>query len=93
MSSGWTRADTAQVTVCGMGPCPTCGQETSNKVGFIVAWTYTKAGTWSIGIAPLDDESTIPEWPMKWGQRHYSATLSVEVPEGTRVIGGQRNEE
>lgn len=44
-------------------------------------------GCWVIGVQQLDEDITIPSWPMKFDitKRGYSPTLTIDAPEGTKV--------
>ena len=77
----------AQVRLVGIGACPTCGQPVPGKMGVIVTWQYTRTGTWSIGVAPLDPDGddTPLDWPMRWGHEDYTTVLQIDVPDGTTV--------
>ena len=79
------RSDIGQVRVAGVGKCPTCDQPTQSKVGILVTWHYTLAGTWSIGVAPADEDGGIPAWPMRWSHKGYTTVLEMDVPAGTVV--------
>jgi hypothetical protein len=43
------------------------------------------AATWVIGIAPADEDQTIPPWPMRWSFSGYSAILELDLPEGFEI--------
>ena len=82
---GPDRSGMAQVRLVGIGACPTCGQPVLGKMGVIVTWQYTRTGTWSIGVAPLDPDGddTPLDWPMRWGHEDYTTVLQIDVPDGT----------
>ena len=42
---------------------------------------------WMIGIAQVDEDKPIPEWPMRWGthERGYSIQFEVDIPDGTVI--------
>lgn len=64
---------------------------TSNPVGLVVVATFTDAGTWALGVAPLDDEVPIPPWPIRFTETpsmpRRSAVLAITVPAGTTYSG------
>jgi len=46
-------------------------------------------GCWVVGVQQLDEDVSIPPWPMRFG---YSASLVIEAPEGTKVVCMNREE-
>ena len=46
------------------------------------------APVWSIGIAPLDEDIPILDWPIHYelAENGYSTALVIEVPDKTKVI-------
>ena len=71
------------ITDCGDG---LSGQENE---GLQVIATYATDGfegsVWSIGIAQLDEDIPLPDWPMKWTYQGYSVHLTITTP-GTAVV-------
>ena len=64
-----------------------CGEE-----GCYVTLQYAphdKFGTWTVGIAPLDEGIDLPEWAKHPEFRtipdEYTSVLVLEVPDGTEV--------
>lgn len=55
--------------------------------GLRVSIVYTSAGTWSAGVAPLDEDVPLPQWPvgLEVAETRYSTALSITVPEGTTL--------
>lgn len=51
--------------------------------GLVVAASYVHAGTWAIGIAPLNEDQPLPGWPMKWEAKvpGYTTVLTIEAPD------------
>lgn len=51
-----------------------------------------RAGVWSIGVEPWDENEKIPNWPMGFtiAENRYSSELIINVPDDTtfRVING-----
>jgi len=50
-------------------------------------YAVTNNACWVVGIAPLDEDIPLPEWPMsfKLGGRGYSTELTMEVPDSVIV--------
>lgn len=54
---------------------------------------YTLGGTWAVGISQTDEDHPLPEWPVSITQQApmdpeapgYSALLTIDAPEGTRL--------
>lgn len=44
-----------------------------------------RAPVWSIGIAPVDEDVPIPDWPITMGASGYSAILTIECPDDIQV--------
>ncbi len=44
---------------------------------------------WTVGIAPVEEDVPIPEWPVKvrLAENGYSTELEIEVPDDTFVTG------
>jgi len=67
--------------------------------GLIVTAQYAPEalpGVWTIGVAPLDEDVPIPDWPMRFGlaERGYSSMLTIEVPEAVEVLAhGAKDED
>lgn len=62
--------------------------EAPDGSALLVHAAFTRNGTWSLGVAPVDDDTPIPPWPINVGQSPecvYSARLAVTVPYGTRL--------
>lgn len=55
--------------------------------GLRVSIVYTSAGTWSAGIAPLDEDVPLPLWPvgLEVAETGYSTAIGITVPEGTTL--------
>lgn len=51
-----------------------------------VTGVYGRGCMWSIGIAPIDDDEPLPNWPMTWSFVGYSARLRIELPDGGASI-------
>lgn len=49
--------------------------------GLIVAGMYTGRGVWAMGIAPIDDDQPMPDWPMSWAFEGYTAKLTIQAPD------------
>ena len=60
--------------------------------GLHVHCVYGVTGTacWMVGVAPIDEDIPIPDWPMKFtlGGRGYSAMLTLEAPDDAVVRNG-----
>ena len=56
---------------------------------------HNVSGTWAIGIAPAEEDETIPDWPMTWSFQRYTTVLEVELPEGFEItlVHPQRDED
>lgn len=50
-----------------------------------VTGVYGTGCMWSVGIAPMDDDEPLPDWPMRWRFTDYSAVLSLTVPDDATV--------
>jgi len=50
-----------------------------------VTGVYGQGCMWSVGIAPIEDDEPMPDWPMTWSFSGYSTVLEVEVPDGFEV--------
>ncbi len=64
--------------------------EAMGRVGLQVIASYDGAhenAVWAIGIAPLDEDIQLPDWPMEWklGVRGYSTELTITVPDDAVV--------
>lgn len=54
----------------------------------VVVHLVGQTGTWSVGIAPLDEGHPLPDWPMRWAIRSdcvHSAELQIDAPDSARV--------
>lgn len=48
----------------------------------IVRGEYVDPGVWTIGVRPLDEDTRMPEWPIKYRwYGGYTPVLIVECPE------------
>lgn len=62
--------------------------------GVTVTAFYLKSGTWTVGVAPLDEDRPIPDWPMSIGRSPgcaYSSELTITVPDGTTLTPKEDN--
>jgi hypothetical protein len=50
-----------------------------------VTGVYGKGCMWSVGIAPVEDNETLPSWPMTWEFSGYSTVLTLDVPDDASV--------
>lgn len=69
----------------------TCGNE-----GLIVFGMYapgSRAPTWVVGIAPLDEDEPLPDWPMRWLFSGYSAVLEIDAPSAVSVVSDMSADE
>lgn len=77
--------------------------ETTENVGLLVTLSYAthdqqdtphRPGVWIVGISPLDEGISIPDWPisMSTAENGYSAILSIEVPVQAKVTWGEDDE-
>jgi hypothetical protein len=59
----------------------------SHGEGLRVSIVYTSEGTWSAGVAPLDEEVPLPLWPISFemAETGYSTAISITVPDGTTL--------
>ena len=50
----------------------------------IAQYSLGDSGCWSIGVAPVDEDYPMPEWPVRLQENDngYSAELIVEAPSG-----------
>lgn len=66
------------------GPGPAIGRiEAPDGAGLLVVVQYVGEGTWSVGVAPLDEGFPIPPWKIEVGNAadcSYSAALTVWAP-------------
>lgn len=49
---------------------------------------YTGNGVWAFGVAQVDDENSLPDWPIRIVQSPdvpYSVRLEIDVPDGVAV--------
>lgn len=55
--------------------------------GLIVTGQYALGGapTWSIGLAPIDEDQPMPDWPLSWAFEGYTAKLTVHAPDHATV--------
>lgn len=46
------------------------------------------AGTWCIGISPIDEDVDIPQWETRFAlhEKGYSAELTITVPDDTVMV-------
>jgi hypothetical protein len=44
-------------------------------------------GCWSVGVQPLDEDTPIPTWPMRFvlAERGYSPALIIEAPDHVTI--------
>ena len=64
-----------------------CAKETVRTVliqhatgALAVTGVYGHSCLWSVGIAPIDDDDPLPEWPMTWRFEGYTTVLELVVP-------------
>lgn len=71
------------------GPGPAVGRiETPEGDGLLVVVQYVNPGTWSVGVAPLEEGFPIPPWKIEIGNApdcSYSAALTVWAPESATL--------
>lgn len=72
-----------------------CAQE--RPIGFRVAssegqmvvvgdYFQVPLGTWSVGVAQVDEDEPIPDWPVRFVNAHgYSVGLEIVVPDDATV--------
>lgn len=50
---------------------------------------------WMVGVAPLDEDVPIPDWPMKFSldSNGYAALLTIEAPDGIALKNLAREED
>lgn len=53
--------------------------------GLVVVGLYCTNGCWSIGIAPLDEDVPLPDWPLRWTLSGYSTRLEIDAPDTAKV--------
>jgi hypothetical protein len=48
---------------------------------------YTPGASWVIGVALLDEDIPLPDWPMRWktGDNGYSPRLEIDLPDSATV--------
>ena len=46
-----------------------------------------EGGVWSVGIAQLDEDVPLPDWPIKFSvhERAYSVALEIEIPDSAKI--------
>lgn len=54
-----------------------------------VTGVYGQACMWSVGIAPIEDDNAMPDWPMRWSFSGYSTVLEIDVPDKFEVTLAQ----
>jgi hypothetical protein len=52
---------------------------------------YILTGTWVVGVAPYDEDTPLPDWPIRIepaakSEPSYSSVLVIDVPEGTEAL-------
>ena len=61
----------------------------SAGAGVLVIGHYHLApdGVWTIGLAPVQEDSPIPDWPTRFrlSDRGYSPALEIDVPDDAHV--------
>lgn len=57
----------------------------ADGTGVVVTGIYCDNGCWSIGIAPIDEDVGLPDWPMRWTARGYSTRLEIDAPDKAKV--------
>lgn len=67
-----------------------------NGDGVRVTGVYTDGGTWAIGLAPLEEDTQIPEWNIRFvpstsRENAYTAVIALDVPDGTVVAQTKSN--
>lgn len=50
-------------------------------------WPKSAPGCWVIGVQQLDEDVSLPDWPIRFGtaKRGYSPLLYIDVPDDTTV--------
>ena len=61
-----------------------------NGDGLTVMAYYANSGVWGVGVGPLDEGATLPDWPIRFedgkqNESSFSATLVIDIPEGTTL--------
>ena len=58
-----------------------CGQYSGPK------WPKECPGCWIVGVQPLDEDVSLPSWPMRFenGDSGYSPRLVIDAPDGVTV--------
>lgn len=68
----------------------TVGSEGVNIVGQYDGkkWPPSCPACWLIGVMPMDEDTPIPDWPMrfKMAGNGYSPQLIIDAPEGVQVL-------
>lgn len=59
----------------------------------IVHGLYVAGGVWMVGISQVDEDTSIPDWPMRWTSEKYSVVLEIDVPDETVVMFLDRKKE
>lgn len=82
---GTTREEPDEIGCYGHGA--TVRVSTPEKEGLFVTAEYALCGeaTWMIGISILDEDVSLPNWPMRWSAAGYSTVLEIDVPDEARV--------
>lgn len=60
----------------------------NDEAGLFVTALYQPnlaCACWMIGIAPLDDNVPLPDWPMRWSAQRYTTVLEIDVPDDVRI--------
>ncbi len=54
-----------------------------------VTGVYGQECMWSVGIAPIEDDEPMPDWPMRWRFEGYSTVLEIDLPDGFEITLAQ----
>lgn len=50
-----------------------------------VTGIYGHECMWSVGIAPIEDDDVMPDWPMEWKFEGYTTVLVIDLPEDVKI--------
>lgn len=61
------------------------GQQGLQVTGLYASEGHIENAVWSVGIAPLDDDVPLPDWPMKFSADGYTTRLTITIPDDAVV--------
>jgi hypothetical protein len=57
----------------------------NEHAGLIVCMEYIDPGVWMVGVAQLEEDVGLPDWPFNISARGYTTVLEITVPPDVKV--------